>query len=32
MDSGILIVTAIILALIIVPVIFIGRSGKKKPE
>jgi hypothetical protein len=32
MDSGTLIVAAIFLALIIVPVILIGRSGKKKPE
>jgi hypothetical protein len=30
MDSGTLIVTVILLAIIIIPVVFIARSGKKK--
>lgn len=32
MNSGVLIVTAILLALIIVPVVLIARSGKKKDK
>lgn len=32
MDSGTLIIAAILLALMIIPVIFIARSGKKKSE